>query len=122
MDDLAYLVPESARAWLEGHGDGRFESYERYYRRALNRGMDALDVEGFNKQYETYARERVKASAVKVGHYLVTVTVIGFGLYLLAKVVVSGSDVAPKMTGVLLLAGIVARKVFQRRQRAAAVK
>lgn len=122
MLDLAYLLPESAKAWLEGHGDGRFESYERYYRRALKRGTDALDVEDLNEKYETYARARARAPAVKVCNYLVAMAVIGFGLYLLARVVVSASDIAPKMTGTLLVAGIVARKVIGRRRRPDLIK
>jgi len=122
MHDLAYLVPDSAKAWLEGHGDGRFESYERYYRRALKHAIEELSVEDVNAQYEAYAQNQARKAVVKVGNYLVIITAIWFGLYLIGKVIVSTSDVAPKTTGALLLAAIVARKVFQRRHRAASKK
>ena|ERR1700692_2525226 len=118
MDDLAYLVPESAKAWLDGQGDGRFQSYERYYRRASNRCKDDLDVEDLNEKYETYARDRARASAVKIGNLLVVMTALWFGLYLLGKMVVSGSDVAPRTTSAIMLAGMVAYKIHQRRSRA----
>jgi hypothetical protein len=120
MEDLAYLVPDSAKAWLEGGGDGRFESYERYYRRALNSDKDELDVESVNEKYGTYARAHSRAAAVKLGNLIIGVTLIGFGLYLSGKLVIGASDLAPKSTGAFMLIGIVALKLFQRRHRRAA--
>ncbi|MEW6342969.1 MAG: hypothetical protein AB1704_20100 [Pseudomonadota bacterium] len=120
MEDLAYLVPDSTKAWLDGSGDGRFESYERYYRRALNRNKENLDVEAVNEEYGTYARAHARASAVKAGNFIIGITLIGFGLYVSGKVVIGASDVAPKLTGALMLIGIVALKLFQRRHRRAA--
>ena|ERR1700754_4671388 len=117
MEDLAYLVPESTKAWLDGGGDGRFESYERYYRRALNREKENLDVEAVNEKYESFARARARASAVKTGNFLIGMTLVSFGLFVSGKLVVSASDVAPKSTGAIMLAGIVTLKLLQRRQR-----
>jgi hypothetical protein len=122
MEDLSYLVPESAKAWLDGGGDGRFESYERYYRRALRRDGDSFEVTTVNERFETYVSARGRASASRIGNLIIGMTLIGFGLYVSGKVVVTASDFAPKSTGAIMLAGIVALKVFQRKQRKAALK
>jgi hypothetical protein len=122
MEDLAYLVSDSAKAWLNGGGDGRFESYERYYRRALTRDKEKLDVEAVNEKYGTYARAHVRASATKAGNFVIGMTLIWFGLYVCGKLVVGASDIAPKSTGVVMVAGIATLKVLQRRRRKASEK
>jgi hypothetical protein len=122
MEDLAYLVPDSAKAWLDGGGDGRFESYERYYRQASNRDKENLDVEAVNEKYGTYVGARVRASATNAGNFVIGMTLIWFGLYVSGKLVVGASDVAPKSTGAFMVIGIVALKLFQRRRRRAAAK
>lgn len=118
MDDLAWMVRESAAAWLRGHGDARFPGYEAFYRDAWRAGTDSFDLEKLNEDYANCVSERPSRLAIGlnrpvVGQALIAVLAAWIG----AHTVSIAAGMAPKATAGLLVATFVALRVFHRKRR-----
>ncbi|PVX85820.1 hypothetical protein [Paraburkholderia unamae] len=117
MDDYGWLVRESAASWLRGGGDGRFQTYERFYRKA--RLQDAgFDLEAANEDYGQWLEERpsrlVGALArPAVAHGLIMLV----ALWSASRALPTLASAAPKTTGVALVAAFIALRVMRQRRR-----
>ncbi len=83
MEDFDYLAPDSAAAWLEGRGDGRFERYERFYQ--LERSnADNFDLELTNEGYAAWAGRRPPRLTAMVSPPWFGRVVVGFFSFYMA--------------------------------------
>lgn len=117
MQDFAYLFSDSVAAWLRGHGDARFQQYERFYRsgRASAHGADGFDLERSNELYASLCRRSgnrlVQILDSKRFRSLVLFLVILWGGSLLLPTVGKSQ---PAALGVVLCALFVAMRVRAR--------
>jgi hypothetical protein len=100
MQDIAYLFPDSAAAWLEGRGDARFQRYERHYRadRATVQSQEAFDLEQSNirfaQRFGSSRRQFAAASKSKAFGALATFLILLWGGTLLLSSVGATQPVA----------------------------
>jgi hypothetical protein len=121
VDDLAYLVPESNAAWLEGRGDGRAEVYEAYYVRTRMALADRFDLQTANDEYPQWIARRPSSllralNAPAIGKALVTLVVLSIA----ARAVPHLALRLPMGTGGAL-AAVFALRIFVRRRARSAV-
>ncbi|QGZ66977.1 hypothetical protein [Paraburkholderia acidisoli] len=118
MDDLAWMVRESAAAWLRGHGDARFPGYEAFYRDAWRAGTDNFDLEKLNEDYAKWVSERPSRLAIGLNRPIVGQALIGvLAAWIGAHTVPIAAGMAPKATAGLLVATFVALRIFHRKRR-----
>ncbi|MEM5316056.1 hypothetical protein [Paraburkholderia sp. JHI869] len=118
MDDLAWMVRDSASAWLRGYGDLRFDQYEGFYRKARKAGGSPGDLEQINEEYAQWIEERPSRLVSLLNrpvfaHALIAVTAV----WISGQAVPRLAGIAPKSTGGLLVAAFIALRVFHRKRR-----
>jgi hypothetical protein len=116
MDDLAYLVPESNAAWLDGRGDGRVEAYEAYYSRTREALADGFDLEAANEVYPQWLAQRPARllqmlNGPAVGKALVTILVLSIAAQAVPQLALR----VPMGTCGALVAAFIVRLFFRRR-------
>jgi hypothetical protein len=118
MEDLAWMVRDSAAAWLRGRDDGRFAGYETFYRRALDAHATAFDLEKLNEDYALWTSERPSRLVSLLNRPIVARALIAFlAVWIGAHTVPAAAGLAPKSTGVLLVAVFIGLRVFHRKRR-----
>ena len=106
MHDFAYLFRDSVASWLDGRGDARFHSYEKFYRSSRAAAIDGrqFDLEASNDRYATtctQGRSRVMAilESRAFKHVALSITLLWIGSSLLP--IVGHSE--PFATGAVLV-------------------
>ncbi|PXX05655.1 hypothetical protein C7399_14028 [Paraburkholderia tropica] len=118
MEDLAWLVRDSASAWLRGYGDGRFAGYESFYREARNVAPESFDLERLNEDYSAWVRERPSRFVSALNRPIVARALIAFlTVWIGAQTVPHAAGYAPKTTAGLLVAVFVGLRIFHRQRR-----
>ncbi|MFC0403143.1 hypothetical protein [Paraburkholderia rhizosphaerae] len=114
MEDFDYLASDSAAAWLEGRGDGRFERYEQFYRLERASRKD-FDLERTNLSFAEQQPRRL--SATISAPWFGRVVVAFFSFYMAAKTVPMLAGHAPFATGGLLVVAFIGLRIFHRKRR-----
>ncbi|MFP3708506.1 hypothetical protein SB783_31290 [Paraburkholderia sp. SIMBA_009] len=118
MEDLAWMVRDSASAWLRGYGDGRFPGYESFYREARNIAPEAFDLEKLNDEYSLWVRERPSRLVSTLNRPIVARALIAFlAVWIGAQTVPLAAGHAPKATAGALVAAFVGLRIFHRQRR-----
>ncbi|MEI7297083.1 hypothetical protein WCQ02_33560 [Paraburkholderia tropica] len=118
MEDLAWMVSDSASAWLHGRDDGRFGGYEAFYRAAYKAGPDGFDLEKLNEDYSAWVRERPSRLVSALNRPIVARALIAFlAVWIGAQTVPHAAGYAPKTTAGLLVAVFVGLRIFHRQRR-----
>lgn len=118
MEDLAWMVRDSASAWLRGCDDGRFGGYEAFYRAARKAGPHGFDLEKLNEEYSTWVRERPSRLVTALNRPIVARTLIAFlAVWIGAQTVPHAAGYAPKTTAGLLVAVFIGLRIFHRQRR-----
>lgn len=118
MEDLAWMVRDSASAWLRGRDDGRFGGYEAFYRAARKAGPDGFDLEKLNEEYSTWVRERPSRLVSALNRPIVARALIAFlAVWIGAQTVPHAAGSAPKATAGLLVAVFIGLRIFHRQRR-----
>jgi hypothetical protein len=118
MEDFDYLVPESNAAWLDGHGDGRFEQYERFYRDERARLAAGFDLQKTNEGYEEWAsRPPSGILSMHSAPWFGRVAIVFFCLYMASRLIPVAAKLQPVATGGLLIAAFVGLRMFHWRRR-----
>ncbi|WP_094777559.1 hypothetical protein [Paraburkholderia ribeironis] len=118
MDDFDYMAPESSAAWLEGHGDGRFERYERFYQ--SERAIDAagFDLEKTNEGYGKWASEqRSRLVTLLAEPWVGRIAIALFAIFMGARLVPELARLLPEATGFGLVVAFIGLRIFHRRRR-----
>ncbi|MDQ7979988.1 hypothetical protein QYH69_22355 [Paraburkholderia sp. SARCC-3016] len=117
MEDFDYLAPDSAAAWLEGRGDGRFERYEQFYRLERSSSED-FDLESANEGYAEWAgRQLPRLTAMISGPWFGRVVVAFFSCYMAAQTVPMLASRVPFPTGAMLVVAFIGLRIFHRKRR-----
>ena len=117
MDDLAWMVRDSASAWLHGYDDGRFAGYESFYRNARRAAPDGFDLEKLNEEYAQWVAERPGRVIALLNRPIVARALIAFtAVWVAAQALPHLADAAPKSTAGLLVAAFIALRVFHRKR------
>jgi hypothetical protein len=118
MEDLAWMVRDSASAWLRGRDDGRFAGYETFYRRALDADATTFDLEKLNEEYAIWTSERPSRLVGLLNRPIVARALIAFlAVWIGAQTVPAAAGLAPKSTAVLLVVAFVGLRVFHRKRK-----
>jgi hypothetical protein len=117
MDDFDYLAADSATAWIEGRGDGRFERYEQFYQ--LERSSrDDFDLEHINDSYAAGSGQHSpRFTHIVSAPWFGRVIVAFFSFYMAAKAVPMLASRLPFATGGILIVAFIGLRVFHRRRR-----
>jgi len=118
MEDLAWMVRESASAWLRGYGDERFGAYEDFYRKALAAPGEPPKLESINEEYGHWVNERPGRLVHLLNRPVIGRALVGFfAVWIAAQAVPHAAGLAPKSTAVLLVVAFVGLRVFHRKRR-----
>lgn len=118
MEDLAWMVRDSAAAWLRGRDDGRFAGYETFYRRALDADAAGFDLEKLNEDYAIWTSERPSRLVSLLNRPIVARALIAFlAVWIGAQTVPAAAGVAPKSTAAMLVVVFIGLRVFHRERK-----
>ena len=96
MEDLAWMVRESASAWLRGYGDERFGAYEDFYRKALCAPDKRRELETINKEYGQWVSERPGKLVQLLNRPLIGRALVGFfAVWIAAEALPHAAGLAP---------------------------
>jgi hypothetical protein len=117
MEDLAYLVPDSFAAWLNGHGDGRFRLYEKYYQHELAALKSNFDLEKVNEDFEQVASEAgAQPPQARISVLLGKAAVGLFAIYAVSLVLKAASHIGPAASGVVAIGILIGLRKIRRKQ------
>ena len=118
MEDLAWMVRESASAWLRGYGDERFGAYEDFYRKALCAPDKRRELETINKEYGQWVSERPGKLVQLLNRPLIGRALVGFfAVWIAAEALPHAAGLAPRSTAVVLGVAFVGLRIFHRKRR-----
>lgn len=118
MEDLAWMVRDSASAWLRGYGDPRFDKYESFYRKARATTDSASDLEQINEEFVRWISERPSRLISLLNRPVVAHALIAFtAVWIAGQALPHLASTAPKSTGVLLVAAFIGLRIFHRKRR-----
>jgi hypothetical protein len=117
MEDFDYLFADSAAAWLQGRGDGRFERYERFYR--LERSnRDDFNLELANESYAAgVGTQSLRFAHIFSAPWFGRVVVAFFSFYMAARAVPMLASRLPFATGGMLVVAFIGLRIFHRKRR-----
>jgi len=118
MEDFAYLARDSAAAWLQGRGDGRFERYESFYRR--EREASGFDLEKSNGQYSAWMTGQPPLQRLLRlinGEWFARATIAVFAFYFATRTVPLLASRVPAATGCLIVIAFIGLRIFHRKRR-----
>lgn len=118
MHDLAWMVRDSASAWLRGYGDERFDAYEKFYREALTAPGERRELETINEEYSQWATDRPSPLVRLLNRPATGRALVGlFTVWAAAQAVPHAARLAPRSTAVLLVVAFVGLRIFHRKRR-----
>jgi hypothetical protein len=118
MEDLAWMVRDSASAWLRGYGDMRFDEYESFYRMARATSESKSDLEQINEEYALWIAERPGKLISLLNRPVFARALIAFtAIWIAGQAVPRLAGIAPKSTAGLLVAAFIGLRIFHRKRR-----